>query len=386
MRTRYRAGSVQADKPRRRWLFRWTERTEDGFVKRAKVIGSFDEFKTKTDASVAADQMRLREFTKQRTTGTSTTVRVVIEKFVAEKMPPRFSTRAGYTSYLNRYILPKWGETNIAEVKPYAVEQWLKGLPRAPKTKAHIKGLLSRLFDCAMLWEFLEIGKNPMSLVEVKGTTKRIRKPRILTQEEFQSLLTRIEVEPFRTMVLAAMCLGLRCSELLALKWSDFDWENLTLLVQRSIVAGRVDDVKTEYSSALVPLDPALGDVLLTWKRRTEFDRDTDWVWASPAQAGGRPYRSWGVQQRVIKPAGLRAGLGTIGWHSLRHSYRSWLDATGAPLGVQKDLMRHAAIATTMNVYGGAMTEDKRIANGKVVRMILPVSTLTAYPVGKTAT
>lgn len=44
--------------------------------------------------------------------------------------------------------------------------------------------------------------------------------------------------------------------------------------------------------------------------------------------------------------------------------------------------MRHAAIATTMNIYGGAMTDDKRGANSKVVRMAIPPS---AYPVGQSA-
>ena len=60
-----------------------------------------------------------------------------------------------------------------------------------------------------------------------------------------------------------------------------------------------------------------------------------------------------------------------IGWHTFRHTYRSWLDETGAPMKVQQELMRHASIQTTMNVYGQAMPESKREANGKVVTMVL---------------
>ena len=60
-----------------------------------------------------------------------------------------------------------------------------------------------------------------------------------------------------------------------------------------------------------------------------------------------------------------------IGWHTFRHTYRSWLDETGAPMKVQQELMRHASIQTTMNVYGQAMPESKRAANGKVVTMVL---------------
>src|SRR5262249_7588255 len=161
-----------------------------------------------------------------------------------------------------------------------------------------------------------------------------------LTQEEFHSLLQNIE-EPFRTMVLLDMCLGLRCSELMALKWSDFDWEKLTVMVQRSIVNGRVDEVKTRYSRAPVPLDPSIGEIMLQWKRQSEFNSDSDWVFASPHTAGELPYCSKGIQRWKISPAANQAGIGRLGWHDLRHTYRSWLSLTGAPMAVQKDLMRH---------------------------------------------
>jgi hypothetical protein len=47
------------------------------------------------------------------------------------------------------------------------------------------------------------------------------------------------------------------------------------------------------------------------------------------------------------------------------------LDETGAPVTVQKELMRHASIQTTMNIYGKAMTDSKRQAHRKVVEMVL---------------
>ena len=72
-------------------------------------------------------------------------------------------------------------------------------------------------------------------------------------------------------------------------------------------------------------------------------------------------------ERDYLIPAGQRAGLGKIGWHTLRHTYRSWLDQTKAPMTVQKDLMRHADIKTTMNVYGKAMAEPMREANSEVV-------------------
>jgi integrase len=70
--------------------------------------------------------------------------------------------------------------------------------------------------------------------------------------------------------------------------------------------------------------------------------------------------------------AGVKAGLWDgIGWHTFRHTYRAWLDATGAPVGVQQKLMRHAQVSTRMNIYGNALMESKRKANSKVARMAL---------------
>ena len=59
---------------------------------------------------------------------------------------------------------------------------------------------------------------------------------------------------------------------------------------------------------------------------------------------------------------------GAVGWHTFRYTYRSWLDDTGAPIGIQQKLMRHAQVSTTMNVYGNALMESKREANTAVVR------------------
>jgi integrase len=174
--------------------------------------------------------------------------------------------------------------------------------------------------------------------------------------------------EPYRTQVWIAGCLGLRASEIMPLKWSDFDFHDLTLLVQRSMVHGKGADVKTEYSRDQVPLDPALLDVLLKHKERYHRTKE-GWLFANPAT--DRPYHQDPIQQNHIRVAGKLAGLGDgIGWHTFRHSYRSWLDDTGAPATVQKELMRHASIQTTMNVYGKAMTDTKRQAHSNIVELV----------------
>jgi integrase len=70
-----------------------------------------------------------------------------------------------------------------------------------------------------------------------------------------------------------------------------------------------------------------------------------------------------------ISPASV--GL-TIGWHVFRHTYRSLLDETGVPIGVQQKLMRHSNVATTMKLYGNASLRAKQKANSKVVQIAMP--------------
>lgn len=85
-----------------------------------------------------------------------------------------------------------------------------------------------------------------------------------------------------------------------------------------------------------------------------------------------RCYHASPIQQDYIRPAARKLGIESVGWHTFRHTYRTWLDATGAPLGVQQKLLRHAHIGTMMQ-YGNALMESKRDANSKVVRMARPL-------------
>jgi integrase len=206
-----------------------------------------------------------------------------------------------------------------------------------------------------------------MSLVTVRGASKRLKKPRSLTAEEFQRFVVQLR-EPFRTVAVLCVSLGLRISECMALKWSDVDWLNGAVLVERRIVTGRVDDTKTEGSSRALTLAPEILAVLKTWKTSTQFGDADDWVFASPSQIGRLPW-SYPWTWKLFQDAAAAAKLEAFGFHTLRHSYRSWLDAVGSTIAVQQKLMRHADIRTTMNVYGTVVTDDMSTASGKVARL-----------------
>ena len=84
-----------------------------------------------------------------------------------------------------------------------------------------------------------------------------------------------------------------------------------------------------------------------------------------------RPYHADSIRADYLVPTGLQLGLGRIGFHTFRHTYRAWLDETGAPVGVQQKLMRHAHVSTTMDQYGNASALAKRKANRPIVQRLL---------------
>jgi integrase len=249
------------------------------------------------------------------------------------------------------------------------VELWLDSLTLAAKSKAHIRGVLRILWDFAMWRGDVPTQRNPMELVTIKGATKRTRQPRSLTVEEFQSFARHLS-EPFRTMALVCVCLGLRISECLALKWADVDWLDSRLRIERGIVCQQVDEVKTAESRKSLTVSSELMEVLKTWKQTTQFSNPDDWMFASPSQLGRLPW-SYDQVWRMYQKASGKAGIGGFGTHTMRHTYRSWLDAVGTPIAVQQKLMRHADIRTTMNVYGDIVTDEMSEAASKVAGLAL---------------
>jgi integrase len=218
------------------------------------------------------------------------------------------------------------------------------------------------LFNQAIRWELLE--RNPIDLV--RQSSKRMKTPRVLTPAEFKALVGQL-AEPYKTMVVTVTCLGLRVSELMALRWGDVDFENLTVRIQQSIVAGQVNPTKNEASDGTLPLDPDLAETLLQHKGLCSYTADTDYVFAGDT---GKPRWKDSILADYLKPAATRAEIGNVGWHTFRRTYSTLLHAFGTAPVVQKELLRHADIRTTLDLYTRAVSEDKRSASSKVAQAL----------------
>ncbi len=375
-RTRYQYGSVEIDKRVTGpdvGLYRWRETTSDGRRKRRGfTVGTVEQYKTETHALKAAEGMRLmiNDGVQRRE---PVLFCGLLDRFLLDQKQEQeaeqitHNTLAAYRSMISQHIRPKWGDAYLEEVRPASVQDWLRKLVLSPKYKGHIRSLLYRLFDKAMLWELLDVRRNPIELVEVKGISKRRKRPRILQVKEVWRILD-VLLQPHRTMVLIALCFGLRISEILGLRWTDFDFKRSVVLIQRSAVGKRLNKLKTEYSQDEVPIERGF---ILELKKWQALCLESEGRWLFPSPVTGRPYHADSIRADYLVPTGLQLGLGRIGFHVFRHTYRAWLDETGAPVGVQQKVMRHAHVSTTMDQYGNASTQAKRRANRPIVQRLL---------------
>jgi len=277
-RVRQQNGGVYLDKRYGIWYYR---RSVNG-KRELTPVGKLSEYPTKAKA-IRASHAFINDTPKQP----GITFENAALRYMAERMPTHPPTAGAYRNYLEKYCIPKWGSLELTALAtaPLEVEKWLEGVDRAQKTKSHIKGVMRHVFEYAMADGLFPISRNPLELVKVKGASKRRKQKRILTYEEWERFIGNLTAEPQRTAIITCLCLGVRREEVWALKWSDFNFVAGTVRIQRTIIGGKVyERVKNDASEADLPLDESLVRLLLDWRSKSEFNRESDWVWASPSQ------------------------------------------------------------------------------------------------------
>lgn len=371
-RTRYQQGTIR--KVERAKGFAWEVRfceTVNG--KQVRKTMTFHPRQYPTEASVRKAIQAQVALVNERTTRGKVDAKfeAITELYRSEHLPTlRHSTQQTNKFVLRRYIEPKWTGVNIRNVDPLSVTRWLSSLTDlAPTTKASIRSVMSKCFDLAALHGYTPSNdRNPMSLVKIKGTSKREKERTVITIDQFKQLVDSLP-HPLNVMALLTGALGLRISETIALHWEDIDWSNKTITIQRSYTHENLDDTKTESSEAVLPLADELVAVLQPMQ---EASGDSKLLFPSTRTGG---YRSASMLlAKGLQVSAKKLGLGRVTWHTLRHSCRSWLDANGVPVGLQKDLLRHADVSTTMNKYGRALPPDMRQCHEALVANLMPQS------------
>ena len=374
-RDRYQRGSLTIESRNSGpdvWVYRWREQAGNQSVQRKRIIGTKQQYPTKTAALKAVAGLRMDINAEAvSSSGQDVTVDEVIAHFkdveLADSSSKTTRTKEVYRHQLDKVISPVWGSHRLSEVKPIAVERWLNEMPVAPGTRYKTKGVMSVLFQHAMRYEWTTT--NPIRLV--RQSAMPVKEEIVLLPVEVSALLAELQ-EPFRTLILLASVTGLRRGELFGLKWEDVDFAEAEIRVVRSLVDQVEGPPKTLASRRPVPMSSELASALANWREQTSYSKPDDWVFASPQALGKKPYWPDAVLKRHVRPAATRAGITKqIAWHSFRRTLATLLQSSGASVKTTQELLRHASPTITMGIYAKAVTADKRQAQDAIAAMFV---------------
>ena len=292
--------------------------------------------------------------------------------FVAEQFQPgvlptlKFATQHIYSHLLKKHLLPRFGGERLCDLSRPAIQQFLLEklkLGLAWETVNHIRNLLSKVLSIAVAWGYLEDN----AARGVKMPERTLKRPHtFLSAEEVRRLLGALD-EPSRTIVVLAVMTGLRIGEIVALRWGRINFATGTLRVEETCYEGCFGTPKTRSSRRSVPLAPAVRDALLAHRSRAPDCSPNALVFTT---AKGTPLSAHNLRSRQLVPACKLAGIGAVGWHTLRHTHASLLHSEGVPLRVAQAQLGHSHMATTLEIYTHTTDVAQREAVAKLERIL----------------
>ena len=301
-----------------------------------------------------------------------------LRTIAARRVRPR--TLESYEATVRMHVTPHIGTQRIDRLQPEHLEELYtlllaRGLSAASVLRVH--RILSRALKVAM--QRGRIHRNVATLVDPPAQ-QQSAVACALTLDEASAVLHAGRTQRNAARWTVALALGLRQSEALALQWADIDLLNGTLTVRRTLhrVAGKglvYEAPKTKRSMRTLALPTPLIAALIEHKQRQTGERmlaanewhDEDLVFAQP---NGRPidkkvdYNAW---RDLLRSAGVRH----VRLHDGRHTAASLLLSEGVHPRVVMELLGHAQMRTTMDIYSHVMPALAREAADRMGAVLL---------------
>ena len=363
-RTKRQYGSGCLLKRGKGWAIRWRELeiAPDGTRKKVLRYEALGEV-TRKQASDTLNQRIAAAGHSKAPTRSRVTFRTLAGEWDASVLPMyKHSTQKHRRFMLKKHLLPRFGDMAVSDVTRQEIQVYVAHLTQAgyaPKSIDHVHDVLSAVLRTAVKWGHLQ--ENPARGVDLP-TLKCVRPKWALTTGQAASLLA--DLPPLaRTMVGLAILSGLRRGELFALRWKDIDEHARMLTVREAVYDGTFGTPKTEAGSRRIPLSETALRLVREW---TAHATDTQPEALLFATRLGTPISPNNVLRRAIFPACKRLGLPRATWLTFRRTYSSWSHDMGVPGKVVAQLMGHASVDTTLNVYTQVLDGSVRDAVEKI--------------------
>lgn len=271
------------------------------------------------------------------------------------------STRSVYQYNLNHHIKPFFMEKRINSIQPIDIKRFIDNLHAKKLSEATIKknyNILNKFFNDLINLKLLS--DNPCSGIEKpREVNKKIE---VFTKEELLQFLKFAETHTrYAFAFKLAAYTGMRRGELLALKWSDIDFENKTIRINKRIVKGDsevkeqvVEGTKSNEGRTIKFSDELLQE-LIKHQQVQQYDKGINPMYQDlnliictingthvSVDNFSRQFR------QTLKSSQINKSLGV---HALRHTNATMLLLTGTPMKVVSDRLGHAGIQITMDTY-----------------------------------
>lgn len=233
----------------------------------------------------------------------------------------------------------------------------------------HYLSVINRIFKYAVLMDILN--SNPFDKV-IKPKSRQIqRKGNFLTKEELKEFLKLAQTATlsyFFPLVHLMSYTGLRQGEALALKWSDIDFENKKITVDKT--ATRIKEKqtlqtpKTKNSKRVISIDPTTLLILKSWKKDQikiyfkngkHFEGDENFIFTNQRAEWVHIHNFIRYFKRFIADHKLKQ----ITPHGLRHTHASLLFSAGVEPKNISDRLGHSTVQITLDLYTH-ITEEQR--------------------------
>ncbi len=252
------------------------------------------------------------------------------------------STQQRYQEILDQWILPTLGEVPASELDEQKCRIWYRKLREEQGLSARSISLILTIFKgfLAWCWGAGLIPENPSS--RLRGPKTQAPVFTFWTRREISQFLAFHEDSHYLVLYLLALNTGMRLGELTGLQWDRLNLQRGTIHVTRSWCnkESRLKEETKGKRKRLVPVPQDLVQLLLQWQEQNPEP------WVVTESSGGRLI-SRHFTQHKFRRACTQAGVRSIRFHDLRHTFASHFMMNGGDLYTLQHLLGHHSISVT---------------------------------------